>query len=409
VTEFLKKKLNLETSLLFLFAFFSGTALFVGNFSSSISQVVLLLLFFLCFFRKQSKVNILECVKPTKSHVFWLLLGVSFFLSILVNLNDYSNSLKIFFKLRYFLLPFILSFILKKTPRDLQKTALKIFSLSALVSFLVVSSAALSGKFFHYNFLRPELLRVERLSGVFRDIMSFGYTLSLCLSLYAAFLLVKYIHKKRIFIYEYIFLVFASGILYLTYCRGAVLGVCAGIFFVLPRKIALWTLLSSFVVLLIYGFGVESKSRYFQAYDSGSNKMRLTQYQVALLAVKERPLLGWGYKNFSYVAKTLKKKYNLPYKNLLSNAHNNFLEAAATGGLISFFLFSGWLFFFFLEIKARTLWEKALFNSFLVSFLVSGLFQCTFMDSESLYVVLLVYGFFLQGPQKNNFFSDLHV
>ena len=121
-----------------------------------------------------------------------------------------------------------------------------------------------------------------------------------------------------------------------------------------------------------------------------SNQIRLTFFKTALKAVSERPLFGFGFKNFEPHTKLIKKRYNMKYQNIPGHAHNNYLEHLASTGIIGFILMLCFCF--------RWIWEtyryQPLLFPFVMSFLVSGMTQYTFGDGENVFFILGIFSLF---------------
>lgn len=112
------------------------------------------------------------------------------------------------------------------------------------------------------------------------------------------------------------------------------------------RKVAIFVgaigiLLGSFLVWnYLYGKSDDNKVRLLNNSQNNSDQIRRSQWQAAAIAWKERPILGWGFSNFSTQLKRIKHQYDLPAKEYDdAHAHNIPLEIAAGTGTIGLALF----------------------------------------------------------------------
>lgn len=190
---------------------------------------------------------------------------------------------------------------------------------------------------------------------------------------------------------KFLYLVFGINLIgfYLTYTRGAWLGLLAGIpfyFFKGHKKQFLITI----AIICLLGAGA-----YFSAgrsmYRQDKDESRMGQWQAAIYAFKERPLLGVGFLNFGPLSSPIKKKYGLLSPEFSGHAHNNFFEMlGATGGL-GFLGYVLWLFFWFQEMLKRDDLVAKIGLPFIITFVVGGLTQSTISLGINLFFVMAVY------------------
>src|SRR5690606_23869557 len=133
--------------------------------------------------------------------------------------------------------------------------------------------------------------------------------------------------------------------LYLSYTRGALLGFLCGLPFVLyyyraKLGLTLGGLSLAAVVGLaaFYFFGTGNyNSRFLMNKDNNSDHIRKSQWQAAIIAVKEKPILGYGLSNYHSQLKRIKDQYDLNAKHYNdAHSHNLFLEVASGTGIIGF-------------------------------------------------------------------------
>lgn len=238
----------------------------------------------------------------------------------------------------------------------------------------------------------------ERARG-FTDTMRYGYGSSMILLT----LLSAILHKEKTSKWldlRFAIPAFILGFIgmYLTYTRGALLGFLCGFPFVLyfyRAKLGLaFGGISALIVATlagIYLFGNVEGSRFLINKNNSSDVIRRSQWQAAVIAVKERPALGWGLSNFHSQLKRIKETYDLDAKDYNdAHAHNLFLEIASGTGLIGLLFFLGWLFTWALEAFKQQGLVRALVVPFGVAFVVSGQFEVTF-DANNASMIFFLY------------------
>ncbi|MEI7441198.1 MAG: O-antigen ligase family protein, partial [bacterium] len=134
------------------------------------------------------------------------------------------------------------------------------------------------------------------------------------------------------------------------------------------------------------------KNLLFQNVQSQSNLERLSQYKVAESMFLERPFLGVGFRAIEEKSAEYKDKYFIDQKQFNGHAHNNFLELAASTGLLGLIVFLFWIFFWIKEIVFLKDPLQVFYFSIIVAFVVSGLFQSTIIDSEFVFSFFALYG-----------------
>lgn len=242
------------------------------------------------------------------------------------------------------------------------------------------------------------------------ETMRYGYGSAMVLSI----LLSAIIHHKKIeswFNWKIGTIFFVVGFIgmYVTYTRGALLGfLCAlplVLFFYKPKLGIIFGAVSAFLigaVGIFYLFGTTKfESRFLMSKGNRSDVIRMSQWQSAIYATKEKPLLGWGLSNFHTQLKRIKVQYDLEAKEYNdAHSHNLFLEIASGTGLIGLSLFLGWLISWAVEaFRAKGLF-RALIVPFGIVFVVSSQFEVTF-DANNATMI-----FFLYGLSSASFFKS---
>lgn len=336
----------------------------------------------------------------------WCLMGflLASFASLAANFRQIEAPLEYFWKLRYLLLvvvalgmPWLVRpYLSVKWRRD-----------SLVFAWLVpLSVAVIVGLIGWWNGVHPlrggGVVDIKRVSGIYGQVMTFAYSLQFSVVLIAAFVLMPRDWRAVTRVPWWICLLLAllfGGALYLTYTRGAMLGTAVGL--VVLAAMRSWKLVALIVVI---GVICALVSRIDGArYLSMNSDLRLGQWRAASLSFLERPVFGWGYRNFEHHSAELKERYGFE-KDVVKgwgkperliyfkgHAHNNYLESFASTGVfggLSFIAFClAWL------GEARRGRHAIFFVPPIAAFLVSGVFENTFFDSEVLNCILLLYLF----------------
>jgi O-antigen ligase len=256
-----------------------------------------------------------------------------------------------------------------------------------------------------------DLVDIRRVSGLYGQVMTFAYSLQFSVVVLAAFFLAPRVWKAMTRVPRWIgvaMLLLGAVALYFTYTRGAMLGAAAGVAVLAMRRSwklgALVALIGiagvAFLALRAGREGGERRDR-GPRYLQTDSAIRLGQWRAASLSFLERPVLGWGYRNFELQSAALKERYGFE-KDVVrkrgqprqvtyfqGHAHNNFLESFASMGVVG-----GLAFLAFVLLWLREAWRSrhGLFLAPpIVAFLVSGMFENTFFDSEVLNCLLLLY------------------
>ena len=347
--------------------------------------------------------------KIPKSIVMLLAFSLIAVVSVCVNYSELEKPLRNISKVKYEVFASfaaMLSFYFRK---DLKKYLGLIFSLF-LLSF---SFANLYGVFKwlyqkYYLNIFP-----DRLSGFFGMSMSYAYSAVFPILLIVGLLVFpelrssfeKDIHEKAYLRRFYgkgnlIFLLILAFIaLLMCQTRGEMVGVLVGVpvLFYFKNKKAFYSLFltSIFLVFLAvaytYKFG-SPENRIFKSLNSVNHSERFSQAKVGMHLFFEKPILGAGFRSVEERDPKVKLKYDIPDKDFIGHAHNNFIEILATTGIVGFLFFILWVLFWVKEIcRVTDLGLKSFFIASVVSFLVTGLFQSTFIDSEFCFTLFALY------------------
>jgi O-antigen ligase len=321
----------------------------------------------------------------------WFLLAftVVALLSLIVNIDLIPKPSKNFGRLKYFIFGVGGIFVLRAWVQVATDKTKKILINTFFLSIVVAGIYAVFS------------IRSDARAKGLTDTMRYGYgSAMMLLTLLSAML-----HHEKIkswFNWKVALPVFIFGFIgmYLTYTRGALLGFLCGLPFVLYYyKPKLGITLGGIAVLGVLGlvgiylFGSgQSNSRFLVNKNNSSDVIRRSQWKAAIIATKEKPVLGWGLSNFHSQLKRIKTDYDLDAKDYNdAHSHNLFLEIASGTGLVGLVLFLGWVLSWAWEsFKAGGL-TRALVIPFGVAFVVSSQFEVTF-DANNASMIFFLYG-----------------
>ncbi len=331
---------------------------------------------------------------------WWLLAFTAVaFISLVINFDVIPKPSKNFGRLKYFLFGAFGIFVMKVWLQEASDKSKKILLNVFFFSILVAGAVTAYNKF---------IIGDERPKGL-TDTMRFGYGLGMFLLT----LLSAILHHKKIksfFDLRFGIAAFIVGLLslYMVMTRGAILGFVCGLPFVLYFYRPKWGIAVGIAALLTVGtlgsfyfFGTATEgNRLLQSKDNGSDTIRRSQWQAAYIATKEKPVLGWGFSNFSSQLKRIKNDYDLDHKEYNdAHSHNIYLEVSSGTGLIGLFFFMGWLLTWAWEaFKSNNLVQAAVIP-FGVCFMISSFFEVTF-DANNASMIFMLYAMSL-GIQKS--------
>lgn len=368
------------------------TFLLTGIFTSrpliELGQLLLIIPMIKCLWDSYKQKNL---GLPTSA--YWLLAFIVIALiSLWVNADDVQKMSNVRSKLKYPLYGVIgiyfLRYWVRESSDQIKKWVLNIFLVSVLFSSI-------------YGIVTYFLDDLHRLNGlIYTSKQAYG-------SLYfLAILFGVLLHHKKfqnILSTRFALLTFTVCLIamIMTYARGAVLGLLISMpisLFFYRKKIAYIMGATSILVALIMGgyyfFGKTNTSfRFLITKTNNSDSMRKSIWLASVMAIKERPLLGWGYFNFKHQVERIKNQYDLPRKDFVdSHSHNNFLEIAAGTGLFGLFAFLGWFFSWGLE-SFKSPWRRALIIPFWVSFFITSQVDMTIIDYHLSALIYFIYSF----------------
>jgi O-antigen ligase/Tfp pilus assembly protein PilF len=132
-----------------------------------------------------------------------------------------------------------------------------------------------------------------------------------------------------------------------------------------------------------------------------SIQARIQIWKYCLRAISEKPFLGWGQENFSYLTSFYEPQmWSAPW---VDRAHNFILENLVSLGFLGTGVFLAILTLFNLNIyKSKTLssQHKAFLFGFMICWFVNNLFSIEFFSSTYLFFIVLAFGQFLQSKTQ---------
>jgi O-antigen ligase len=317
-------------------------------------------------------------------------------LSLVVNFELVPKPSKNFGRVKYFFYGvggiFVLREWLKFTASETKKNLLRVFCLS-----LVVAGLYAIWQYFYSG--------VDRASGL-TETMRYGYGSAMALLMLLGCILHRE-ETKGWFDFRFAIFAFIVGFygMYLTFTRGALLGFVCGLPFVLffyKRKLGL--LIGGLALIAVSALGVhylfgttKYESRFLVNKTNSSDFVRKSQWEAAVIAIQEKPVLGWGLSNFHSQLKRIKNQYDLDAKFYDdAHSHNLFLEIGSGTGLLGLFFFLGWLITWAIEVFQKKGLVRAIIFPFGVVFCVASQFEVTF-DANNASMIFFIYSLTFAG------------
>ena len=309
----------------------------------------------------------------------WFLLAFALiaFLSLIVNLEVVPNPAKNFGRIKYFLYA-VGGIYVFRVWLDEASVKTKKFLISTHLVSIIIAGIYAGWQFFY--------LHKERASGL-TETMRYGYGSAMILLLLLSFIIM---HKKTNEIFDFkigvVTLLIGFLGMYLTYTRGALLGFLTGLpflfYFYKPKlglRIGTIALIAISILVAFNQMGKgPSYSRFLMSKDNASDGIRKSLWSAAVIAVKEKPVLGWGFGNFHSQLKRIKDDNNLEYKEYNdAHAHNLYLDLSAGTGILGIVLFLGWLVSWAFEAFRSNVFIRTAVVPMGVSFVLSSMFETT--------------------------------
>ena len=195
--------------------------------------------------------------------------------------------------------------------------------------------------------------------------------------------------------------VLVSACLAVTYTRSAWMGLVAGLLLmaILRHKKVLLLFLLLAILIPFAPKGVKSRAASIVDPKNPTNRERVLMWQAGWMMLHDRPVLGLG----PIDMKEPYQRYKLPEaREAVGHLHNNFVQVAATMGALGLLAFLYWIFAMlksqvrsYRKVPGNERFMKSVVLGALAAytgFLVNGLFEWNFGDSEVIMLVWLFAG-----------------
>ena len=162
------------------------------------------------------------------------------------------------------------------------------------------------------------------------------------------------------------------------------------------RKKIFWVTALLVLIILSINVAIESgnfkkfqNGGYFRGLDEGT---RFSIYQSALCAIKERPIIGWGFYQLGPNMRDIKLRHGVPSPDgPAGHAHNIFLEIGADFGVLGLISLIGWIGFWISELITKGGLSLKLGLPFVVAMVVGGQFEYV-LDANNSIMIFTIYG-----------------
>ena len=323
----------------------------------------------------------------------WILLGLFGWglISTLINFETLVKPHRAFQELKFYLFGFLFIpgfyFYFQKASAHQLKKFISMVSFVVIIAFFV----GISKSYLGFDPVKMKSGDYHIRSGGFTNYMRYGYASAfLFLLSVGAFFnrdkLVKIINPK--WFYPAAFLCFAA--VGTSQTRGALLGLLVGGTFLLLKykpilgkiAIAFGTLFASAIIYFSFINPNVTKIRFLNV-NQASNNVRMTQFQSAIKAIQEKPIVGLGADQFSHNVERLKRKYNIKRPDYSAHAHNILLEHGASYGILGIIFLLGFLITWLIEMLRRGDNFGWVIASYVLAFTVSGQVENLFDNTNS--------------------------
>jgi O-antigen ligase len=322
----------------------------------------------------------------------WILLAFALvaILSIVINYDIIPKPSKNIGRLKYYFYGIACIFVFREWLKNVSDKSKKILVNTYFVSILTAGFYSL------YMYLFSGLGRATGLT----ETMRYGYGSGMMLLIVLGVILHREHFKKWINPQFAMFALLIGFVgMFLTLTRGALLGFLCGLpilLFFYNKKLGLslggLALLGVLTLVGIYLFGSgTSNNRYLVNKNNPSDVIRRSQWKAAVIAIREKPVLGWGLSNFHSQLKRIKNDYDLDAKDYDdAHSHNLFLEVGSGTGLVGLILFMSWILMWAYEVYRAGGLVRALVLPFGTAFIVCSQFEVTF-DANNASMIFFVY------------------
>lgn len=325
---------------------------------------------------------------------YWALIAlcVAIILSVLFNTDIIGRPHKNILKIKYFLLALMGVPAYFYTYKNYMTEKKK----KVLINLFIWSTtiATISGLIGLYTGFNPLKMKAAchstRACGLYGMYMTYGYGISMFQVLLTGMILKKDFFSK----YININLLYAAWVVNLiglifSFARGGWIAFLAALPFFFYKKNKKLFVSVCLIAVVVFGaaFAGSQKVRDVFTKRGRSNMDRIAFYKTAIKAFEEKPVLGWGYRNFEANMIPIKIKHGIEFPERGGHAHNNILEHLASTGAIGVIC----VILFYLFWMLETYKFSFILFPVVINFLTSGLFQYTFGDGENLFLIMTLW------------------
>ncbi|MFC0061472.1 O-antigen ligase family protein [Vibrio inusitatus] len=239
---------------------------------------------------------------------------------------------------------------------------------------------------------------------------------SILFSMSAIYFLFVDCSNRKVIIFKYSLALICIICVIIMYSRASLLSMLLTIVFIALMKyrhniqkllFSIFVLISISMTFYYSGFTDKIVSKTEQQLSILGKNMnspdgfRLQAYMLGYELIKEKPILGWGNNIRTHSKQLLNNEpFTVGYKKFFNNSkyphfHNMYIDVAVRFGLPVFFLFLASIYSL---LKRNILCKNILFSSYIMYFLIIGIFDSIFIFGTSL---LLLTSFILITRGKN--------
>jgi O-antigen ligase len=368
---------NLESKLIDACLVSSVLGCFISIAFVGLSHVLIIITLIYILYKK-NKINYSILREP--SIVALIFLVTIIIASLVVNydmVSSFSNSI---LKIKYFILPIIIIFVLK---------SIKLKYLFYIATILAIISSI-------YGTLELLATDITRNRGFMGSTMSFSHNLSLFNVLFIGIGIYKLKTMKRFHLIFFIVItLFFIYTIYATKTRGAWFSLAVGAYLIFYMQVNKRKLIISLTFISIITLGIlyqMDKLNIISKMRPGSDEVRLKLAESAIVITEGKPLLGVGFRQFESAFNTYadEETLNIVRDGFRGHAHNLYLEYSATTGILGLVAFLSWMF-----LWGKKLWNDK--NTRMISIpafaciLTSGLTHYNFGDGENITLIMLLF------------------
>lgn len=249
---------------------------------------------------------------------------------------------------------------------------------------------------------------IYRTRGFFSNTMTYSYVFAIWMVLYFSLILGNKPKSKKDLVPILAFFFCGLSLLF-TQTRGMWIALACGVLFIVYQsarkyffRIAVGTG-AFFALLLVTVPGMSQRFMSIFDFQNLSNNIRLELWKIHLSLFLEKPVFGQGFQS-KELALSNYYKNNESIHSFMGHAHNNLMQIASSMGLLGLSLYVATFLGVFVFMYKSLAWLDASKRKVMVGILaaqvvfhIGGLTECTFLDSEVIFslVIVVAFGFVL--------------